>query len=123
MLEAPRTRPPKHAVLHTFAAHIDGTPDAVFAVLAERVLPPENAVMLYLADAAERMVVVQGGWWYRGEYRVVTDAAGSTLEHVILNVAQRGEKAALVAGGRVIRTAPLAFHELVTRLRAEMQRP
>ena len=43
------------------------------------------------------------------------------LEHVVVSVAQRGEKAALATGRRVIQSAPLAFHDLVKSLRAELE--
>src|SRR3990170_6899639 len=120
MPEAPRQRPEKHAVLHTFAAHIRARPRAVFDALDARLNPGADAHSAYFADAHAFFIVAQGGWWYRAEYRVVPDEHGSHLEHVIVNVAQRGEKAALLGGRRVIAIAPLAFHDLVKGLRAEL---
>ena len=120
MLEAPRQRPAKHTVLHTFAAHIQARPADVFAALDARLNPGPAATSAYLADPKAFLIVAQGGWWYRAEYRIVPDAHGVNLEHVIINVAQRGAKAALVAGHSVITSAPLAFHDLVKSLRAEL---
>ena len=121
MPEAPRLRPAKHTVLHTFTAHIKARPKAVFTALDTRLHPGPGAGSAYLADPDAFFIVAQGGWWYRAEYRVVPDEYGSNLEHVVVSVAQRGEKAALATGRRVIQTAPLAFHDLVKSLRAELE--
>lgn len=121
MPEAPRSRPEKHVVLHTLAAHIRARPRAIFEALDSRLNPGAGAVSAYLADANAFFIVAQGGWWYRVEYRVVADDNGSNLEHVVLNVAQRGDKFAQAAGRRVVASAPLAFHDLVKSLRAELE--
>lgn len=121
MPEAPRVRPEKHTVLSSFAANIKASPDAVFAAADARLRGGIGSVNDYLADPEERIIVAQGGWWYRAEYRIVPDERGAILEHVLVNVAQRGDKAALTAGRRAITGAPLAFHDLVKRLRAELE--
>lgn len=108
-------------MVHTFSAHISARPKAVFAALNARLDPGPLATSSYLADPGAFFIVAQGGWWYRAEYRVVPDERGSHLEHTIVNVAQRGEKAALLAGRRIIAQAPLAFHDLVKSLRAEVE--
>jgi hypothetical protein len=41
-------------------------------------------------DRERGFVAVQGGWWYRGEYRVTTDPAGARVEHRVVNAASRG---------------------------------
>jgi hypothetical protein len=41
-------------------------------------------------DRERGFVAVQGGWWYRGEYRVTTHPAGSRVEHRVVNAASRG---------------------------------
>ena len=121
MPEAPRERPEKHTVLHTFVAHITADQAVVFSALERRMDPGPMATNGFLADPGDLLIVMQGAWWYRGEYRVVPYAAGSNLEHVIVNVAQRAERAALVAGRRVIQSAPIAFHDLVKSLRGELE--
>lgn len=121
MPAADRQRPDKHTVLLTFSAHLSARPKAVFTALDERLDPGPYATSAYLADPGAFFIVAQGGWWYRGEYRVVPDERGSNLEHTIVNVAQRGEKAALVAGRKIIAQAPLAFHDLVKSLRAVVE--
>lgn len=121
MPEAPRTRPEKHVVLHTLAAHIRARPRAIFEALDGRLDPGPGAVSGYLADPGAFFIVAQGGWWYRAEYRVVPDDHGSNLEHTVVNVAQHGEKLAQAAGRRVVASAPLVFHDLVKSLRAELE--
>jgi len=41
-------------------------------------------------DRERGFVAVQGGWWYRGEYRVTPDPAGARVEHRVVNAASRG---------------------------------
>ncbi|MFF1612116.1 hypothetical protein ACFVYA_30420 [Amycolatopsis sp. NPDC058278] len=41
-------------------------------------------------DRERGFVAVQGGWWYRGEYRVTADPAGTRVEHRVINAASRG---------------------------------
>ncbi len=41
-------------------------------------------------DREQGFVAVQGGWWYRGEYRVTPDPAGARVEHRVVNAASRG---------------------------------
>ncbi|RSM35162.1 hypothetical protein DMA12_45435 [Amycolatopsis balhimycina DSM 5908] len=41
-------------------------------------------------DRERGFLAVQGGWWYRAEYRVTPDPAGARVEHRVLNVASRG---------------------------------
>jgi len=123
MPEAPRRRPERHTVLHTLVAPIAAHPPALFKALVERLRPATDPSTAFLADPGELLVVVQGTWWYRAEYRVRAADGGARLEHVVVNVAQRGGRAALLAGRRVTAGAPLAFHELVRALRAELAAP
>lgn len=121
MPEAPRTRPEKHVVLHSLDAHIRARPRAIFEAIDARLNPGPLAASAYLADPAAFLIVAQGGWWYRAEYRIIADESGSHLEHSLINVAQRGEKLAVASGRRIIASAPLAFHDLVKSLRAELE--
>lgn len=41
-------------------------------------------------DGERGFVAVQGGWWYRGEYRVTADPVGARVEHRVVNAAVRG---------------------------------
>ena len=76
---------------------------------------------MFTADPSAWLVISQGGWWYRGEYRVVPDATGSNLEHTLLNVAETAHRLGRLTGRKVIKAAPADFDRLVTELRAELE--
>lgn len=111
-------RPARHTVLRSFAGHLDATPDAAF-----RALEAELAVHRPAVDPAARLVVVQGEWWYRAEYRVRADVdhpGESIVEHEIVNVAERWHRLAPFAGRAELRDAPSAFQRLLTAVQVAL---
>ena len=40
-------------------------------------------------DRDQRMIAFQGGWWYRGVYRLEPDTAGTRIVHRVYNAATR----------------------------------
>jgi hypothetical protein len=46
-------------------------------------------VVLIDVDRDRRAITFQGGWWYRGEYQLLPDPAGTRVVHRVYNVAQR----------------------------------
>ncbi|GAA3892954.1 hypothetical protein GCM10022381_38300 [Leifsonia kafniensis] len=122
MTHAPLDLPAKHTVLRSFAGHLEAQPDDVFAVLLEKLAAGDENGEHFLADPAERFIVVQGDWWYRGEYRVLPeeDGGGTRLEHEILNVAQIAHWAGAITGRSVVAAAPAAFGRLLTEIDAEL---
>ncbi|GII84699.1 hypothetical protein Ssi03_26890 [Sphaerisporangium siamense] len=48
-------------------------------------------------EADDGFVAAQGGWWYRGEYRLEPHPEGSRLVHRVFNVARRGRWAVPMA--------------------------
>lgn len=114
MDQNPLDLPAKHTVLLSFAGHLEADPAAVYAVLAEQLAPGDETGGHFLADPEDRFIVVQGDWWYRGEYRVLPDEDGSRVEHEILNVAQFAHWAGAWAGRSVVAAAPAAFQRLLT---------
>lgn len=121
MPEAPRSRPASFVVLHTLHGHVRARPAAVFAALDARFRPSGSSDSLYLADPAAFLIVAQGGWWYRGEYRVVPDEQGSHVEHVMLNVAKTARSLGRFTGRKVVADAPVAFETLLRQLRLELE--
>lgn len=121
MPEAPRTRPAGSEVLATFAGHVRARPAKVFEAIERRMRPAPDADSLYTADPAAFLVIAQGGWWYRGEYRVVPDESGSNVEHAILNVAQTAHRLGRFTGRRVLREAPGRFETMLRELRLELE--
>ncbi|TXN31367.1 hypothetical protein [Lacisediminihabitans profunda] len=121
MREAPRQRPANAELLVTLAGHVKARPRAVFEAIDARLRPAETSGTLYTADPFAFLIIAQGGWWYRGEYRVVPDQYGSHVEHYILNVAQRAPLLGRLTGRSVLRNAPAEFEKLLRRLRAELE--
>jgi hypothetical protein len=121
MPEAPRARPASFVVLHSLHGHVRARPAAVYAALDARFRPAESSRSLYLSDPAAFLIVAQGGWWYRGEYRVVPDARGSNVEHVMLNVAQTARRLGPFSGRGVVSAAPAQFETMMRQLRLELE--
>jgi hypothetical protein len=108
-------------VLHTLRGHVRARPAAVFAALDARFRPSATSGRLYLADPSAFLIVAQGGWWCRSEYRVVPDERGSHVEHQMLNVAQTARSLSRLTGRRVVADAPAAFETLLRQLRLELE--
>lgn len=121
MPEAPRERPANYTLLHSFSGHIKAKPQAVFEAIAKRLDPGAGSGSLFTADARAYLVIAQGGWWYRGEYRVVPDDHGSYIEHTILNVARRAHRLGVFTGRKLIAEAPVEFEKLLRQLRLELE--
>ena len=121
MAEAPRARPESATVLLEFRGHLTARPKAVFEAIAARMDPGPDAESYFTADPSAWLVISQGGWWYRAEYRVVPDESGSHLEHTLLNVAENGHRLGRFTGRKVIEAAPAAFERLLAELRAELE--
>ena len=99
---APRDRPAKHTVLREFTRELAAAPETVLAALP--------------GTRYDSLVVVQGDWWYRGEYRVVAVAAGSRVTLTIVNVAQQAHWSAPLAGRRELQDAERAFAEVLAAI-------
>ena len=108
-------------MLRSFAGHVRARPRAVFEAIDRRFRPPDGSRILYTADPAAFLIIIQGHWWYRGEFRVVPDEKGSHIEHYIVNVAQTAHRLGPVAGRRALKQEPLAFERLLRQLRAELE--
>ncbi|HKN52648.1 MAG TPA: hypothetical protein VJX66_09115 [Amycolatopsis sp.] len=71
-------------------------PAEVMARLEER-LSGGPYQMRFEVDRKRGMVAVQGGWWYRGEYYVSGDPAGTRVTHRVVNAAEWGRWAVPLA--------------------------
>jgi len=121
MPAAPRRRPQRHTVVGSYRAHLRARPAVVFDALDARMRPAEGSDILYTADPTAFFIVMQGGWWYRGEYRVVPDETGSNVEHVIVNVAGRSRGLSRLVSRRTLASAPADFEALIAWLRRETE--
>ncbi|MGW5717398.1 hypothetical protein ACWEVP_14625 [Amycolatopsis sp. NPDC003865] len=61
----------------------------VFEVLLRRVTGGGYPMRTEI-DRERGFLAVQGGWWYRGEYRVTPDPVGARVEHRVVNAAAWG---------------------------------
>ncbi len=116
MRDAALDLPAKHAVLRSFAGYLEAAPGGVYARLTDWLEHGDETGSHILADPAQRLVVVQGDWWYRGEYRVVADGDGSRVEYEIINVAQFAPWAVALTARSVVDAAPVAFQRMLTVL-------
>lgn len=106
-------------MLLSLTAHVKARPRAVYTALDARFDPGEGSSSFYTADPSAFLVIAQGGWWYRGEYRVVPDADGSNVEHTVLNIGHR--RTSGLSARRVVRSAPADFERLLKELRLDLE--
>lgn len=114
-------RPDGATVERELEGRVPATAARVFALLARRVDPQGEAH--FAADPASRRIVVQGDYWYRGEYAVDPDpesAGGSIVRHAIVNVAPGWHVLGALTGRKVVRAAPKQFAALVEELTAQL---
>lgn len=121
MAEAPRERPEHSVVLARFDGHVCARPKPVFEAIARILDPGPDAHSDFLADVSRSLVVAQGGWWYRAEYRVVPDEKGSLVEHYLVNTTGRDRRFGRLVGRKHVERAPVEFGALLRRLREELE--
>lgn len=121
MAEAPHERPEGSIVLARFESHVAARPQPVFEAVARILNPGDDARSDFLADPRRSLIVAQGGWWYRAEYRVVPDDEGSHVEHCLVNTSGRENRFGRPVGHKLVEKAPEEFHRLIARLRQELE--
>ena len=118
MTTALLARPARHTVLREHQSVVDAPVARVFAALARAVDPgPESH---FVADEASGLVVVQGGWWYRAEYRVTPEADATRVAFTLLNVATPAHWAGPITGRDAIRSSATHFGDVIDRVRAAL---
>ena len=105
-------RPADAAPLKELSGRVAGAPGAVFAALVAKLDAGEGSAV----DVATRRFVVQGGYWYRGEYAVEEAAVGSVVRLTIVNVAPGWKLLGALTGRSVLRAAPREFSALLADL-------
>jgi hypothetical protein len=108
-------RPARSTVILERSVTTPLTADTAFDSLAAE-LKPDPGLGDVASDAAKRLFVVQGGWWYRAEYQITEASAGSTITMTLVNVAQRAHWAGAITGWREIAAAPKEFEQLTKRI-------
>jgi hypothetical protein len=118
MIDASLDPPERHTVLRSFAGHLDAAPTAVYPRLLRALEPRAGTGSRFLSDPAQRLIVVQDGWWYRGEYRVLEEGSGSVVQYEIINVAPVAHWAGTWAARSLLTASPRAFQALLTGIGA-----
>ena len=111
-------RPPGAPVLCELSGRIEGDADRVFELLVELIDPRGESH--FVVDRSSRRAVVQGDYWYRGEYRVDQVDAAADVEYIIVNVASGWRGLGALTGRRAVRAAPDAFEELMNHIRTAL---
>jgi hypothetical protein len=112
--DASLERPAGAAVLRELHGVVDLAPDRAYAELAARLDPHGESA--FLTDDARRLIVLQGGYWYRGEYRIDADGHGSVVHYTIVNVAPGSKLLGALTGRGAVRAAPAEFAGLLRSL-------
>jgi len=116
MTPAPLERPAHGTLLRSFAGTVHVDPQVAYDKLAVALAPTSPEGGSFEVDPVRRLLVLQGGWWYRAEYRVLADPEGSRIEFEIVNVAQPAHWAGPITGRSALKAAPAAFSALLTSL-------
>jgi len=122
MNTAPLERPTKATILRSYASTIEADPDAVFAALAP-IVEATAGEGFFVTDPGTRRAIAQGGWWYRAEYRVLVDDAGSRIEHELVNVAERFHWAGPIAGRAAVADSANAFQRVLSQVVDALEAP
>lgn len=117
---APLERPARNTPLRSFADTVSAPPDRVFDALVPRVRPDNPEGGSFSTDPVRRLLVSQSGWWYRGEWRVLPDPAGSRVEYEIVNVAPTAHWVGPLTGRGMLKQSPATFRSLIAELEREL---
>jgi hypothetical protein len=112
---APLERPERHTVLLELERNVEADPARVFPLLVQRIAPTDGHTR-FSAYPEYLTAVLQGGWWYRGEYRVTAAPAGAKVSYTVVNVAQALHLGGTLIGRRVVAASPDAFARRVDAL-------
>lgn len=105
---APLERPARHTVLLELEREVAADPARVFPLLVRRIAPADGHTRF--AVYPDRLTaVMQGGWWYRGEYRVTPAPAGAKVSYTVVNVAPQLHRGGVLVSRGVVARSPGAF--------------
>ena len=113
-MAAPLERPAHGTLLRSLAGTVPVPRDVVFARLSAALAPSSREGGSFSTDPARGLLVQQGGWWYRAEYRVLDHPEGTRVELEIVNVAQPAHWLGPITGRNELRAAPESFRALLS---------
>lgn len=98
---APLDRPERHTVLLELEREVAADPARVFPVLVRQIAPTAGYTK-FSVYPDHFTAVMQGGWWYRGEYRVSCAPGGAKVSYAVVNVAQQLHRGGTLTSKRVV---------------------
>ena len=106
-------------LLLTMRGVIEAPVDAVTSALLNQVRGSHVGVSV-VSDKQTRKIVVEGGWWYRGETSIEPHVQGSLVTYQILDVADRWRWAAAIISRKPIGQAPYVFADQLQAVGQEL---
>jgi hypothetical protein len=105
---APLERPGRHTVLLELDRELAADPARIFPLLVRRVTPTDGYTKFSVYPHCFT-AIMQGGWWYRGEYRVTPAPGGAKVSYTVVNVAQQLHKGGRLISKGIVARSPDAF--------------
>lgn len=105
---APLIRPAPHTVLLELEREVDASPSEVFDLLVPRLAPADGHTK-FAVYPDSFTAVMQGDWWYRGEYRVIAVPGGARVSYTVVNKAREQHEAGNLISKGTVAAAPDAF--------------
>ncbi|MFJ9083238.1 MULTISPECIES: hypothetical protein [unclassified Streptomyces] len=117
---APLERPARHSVLLELEREVAASPSDVFELLVRRIAPTDGQTHFGVYPD-QLSAVLQGDWWYRGEFRVTSVPAGAKVSYAIVNVAQKKRRLGTWIGRKTVAAAPEGFARHLDRVEDELR--
>ena len=96
-------------------------PAEVFDLLVTQLAPSDGHTKFAVYPQC-LTAVMQGDWWYRGEYRVTAAPAGARVSYTVVNVAQKQHKGGNLISKSTVAAAPDAFARRLDALEDSLRR-
>jgi hypothetical protein len=96
-------------------------PAKVFELLVGQ-LAPSDGHTKFAVYPQYLTAVMQGDWWYRGEYRVTAAPAGARVSYAVVNVAQEQHEGGDLISKSTVTAAPNVFARRLDALEESLRR-
>ncbi|MEU5427815.1 hypothetical protein AB0H73_19740 [Streptomyces olivoreticuli] len=116
---APLVRPTPHTVLLELEREIAAPPPEIFGHLVPRITPTDGHTRFAVYPDAFT-AVMQGDWWYRGEYRVTATPKGAQVSYTVVNVAREQHETGNVISRSSVAAAPDGFARLLDAIEVSL---
>ncbi|WP_425825447.1 hypothetical protein [Streptomyces fractus] len=117
---APPERPERHTVLLELKAEVAASPPDVFDHLVRRIAPDDGHTH-FAVYRDQLLAVMQGDWWYRGEFRVAPAPEGALVSYAIVNVAQKKRRLGTWIARKTVAEAPESFARHLKQVKEDLR--